>query len=188
MTAASSRSLALVSCLALCACDAGAVDPPIDAAIADDAAVLNDAYDPYATPSMCSSNQTWTHGDIGSVLMHPGDACITCHRTHFNAPSFAFAGTVYPTAHEPTNCDGADGLDGDEMHVIVTDANGTVQDVLANQAGNFYSYNTIRFPITAVVTYQGRTRAMTTPASSGDCNSCHTENGDNAAPGRIMLP
>jgi len=191
MTAVSSRSFALASCslaIVLAACDAGSAPPIDDAAMADDAAPEIDAYDPYATPPMCSSGSSWTHGDSGSVLMHPGLACIDCHRMNLRAPNLTLAGTLYPSAHEPDDCNGADGLNGDEMHVIVTDAQGTMQDMLANQAGNFYSYNTIAFPITAVVTYQGRTRAMTTPATTGDCNSCHTENGSNAAPGRIMLP
>jgi hypothetical protein len=188
MTAASSRSLALLSCLLLlAACDAGTTPPADDAAFVTDA-FANDAYDPYATAPTCTSGHNWTYGDSGSVLMHPGQACLNCHSMYFRAPNFAFAGTVYPSAHEPDDCNGADGLNGDEMHVIVTDANGTVTDVFVNQSGNFYSYNTVTFPITAVVTYQGRTRAMTTPAPSGDCNSCHTENGTSAAPGRIMLP
>jgi hypothetical protein len=38
------------------------------------------------------------------------------------------------------------------------------------------------------VTYMGRERAMVTMQTSGDCNSCHTQNGANAAPGRIVLP
>jgi hypothetical protein len=43
-------------------------------------------------------------------------------------------------------------------------------------------------PYTVEVRYQGRVRAMTTPQSTGDCNSCHTEQGAKGAPGRIMLP
>jgi predicted CXXCH cytochrome family protein len=29
---------------------------------------------------------------------------------------------------------------------------------------------------------------MMTPQETGDCNSCHTEQGRNGAPGRILLP
>jgi hypothetical protein len=43
-------------------------------------------------------------------------------------------------------------------------------------------------PFHAKVTYMGRERAMATAQTSGDCNSCHTQNGTMSAPGRILLP
>jgi hypothetical protein len=43
-------------------------------------------------------------------------------------------------------------------------------------------------PYKAKVTYMGRERAMVAAQTSGDCNSCHTQNGANSAPGRILLP
>jgi hypothetical protein len=59
----------------------------------------------------------------------------------------------------------------------------------ANQVGNFYREDRdVVFPIHAKVIYQGRTRAMISAVETGDCNSCHTESGDMAAPGRILLP
>ncbi|MGD0679831.1 MAG: hypothetical protein ABSC94_30975 [Polyangiaceae bacterium] len=45
-----------------------------------------------------------------------------------------------------------------------------------------------RADLTATITYNGKTAAMTTPQMTGDCNSCHTEQGANGAPGRIVLP
>lgn len=192
MTAASSHSLlALASILALslAGCSDGGTAPADDAAVVMDDAATNDTNDPFATPSMCSSRVRWFLGDHGSLLMHPGRACIACHTSMARGPVLTLAGTVYPSAHEPDDCYGADGLNSvEEMHIIVTDAHGAVQDVLANQAGNFYSQTPVVFPITAVVSYQGHTRAMTTPSPSGDCNSCHTESGIIGAPGRIMLP
>ena len=86
------------------------------------------------------------------------------------------------------NCNGADGLNGDEIHIVVTDANGQVVNLLANSTGNFYSQADVVLPITAEIDYQGRVRAMVTPAPSGDCNSCHTIGGTMAAPGRLVLP
>jgi hypothetical protein len=38
------------------------------------------------------------------------------------------------------------------------------------------------------VQFKGKTRAMVAPQTNGDCNSCHTENGANKAPGRVLLP
>lgn len=72
--------------------------------------------------------------------------------------------------------------------MVVTDATGAVQDVQINDVGNFYSITGVTLPITAELRYQGRTRAMTTPADSGDCNSCHTDAGTNDAPGRLLVP
>ena len=40
----------------------------------------------------------------------------------------------------------------------------------------------------AVVTDGVKTRQMQGTVTSGDCNSCHTVNGTNGAPGRIMAP
>jgi len=45
-----------------------------------------------------------------------------------------------------------------------------------------------RMPFKAKVTYMGRERAMNAAQTSGDCNACHTQNGTNSAPGRILLP
>ena len=52
----------------------------------------------------------WTGGNRGSADMNPGRACITCHST-MNGPSLTIAGTVYPTAHEPDLCNGANGYE-----------------------------------------------------------------------------
>ncbi len=188
MHAPSSCSRTFVSFLVVAlavGCGDGGLPPTDDAAVTDASTI--DAFDPYATPEVCSSGATWTHGDIGSALMHPGRACITCHATNFRAPRFTVVGTVYPTAHEPDDCNGVNGFNED-VHILVIDANGVVQDLLPNDVGNFGSGDVTALPITAQITYQGRSRTMTIPANSGDCNSCHTDQGTNAAPGRLMLP
>jgi hypothetical protein len=38
------------------------------------------------------------------------------------------------------------------------------------------------------VTYKGKESKMMMQAPSGDCNSCHTQNGEQGAAGRIVLP
>lgn len=149
----------------------------------DDAAGGDDGGDPYATPTVCTSGATWTHGDRGSSAMHPGRACITCH-TQNGGPRMTIAGTVYPTAHEPDDCNGVSG----GVKIVITGADGNVVTLSANSVGNFYSTTTIATPFHAKVVANGRERAMTAGQTSGDCNSCHTEKGSKDAPGRIMAP
>ena len=145
--------------------------------------------DPYNTPTVCTSGLSGTSG--GSSLMRPGEACINCHlSTGGEGPIYPFMGTVYPTAHEPNNCIGASSISYSGVQVVVTDKNGSTFTMTPNFAGNFLgpSAGSPVMPYTAKVTYQGRERVMSTPQTSGDCNSCHTETGTNGAPGRIMLP
>ncbi|MEY4513123.1 MAG: hypothetical protein RLZZ450_5245 [Pseudomonadota bacterium] len=142
------------------------------------------ASDPFDTPVVCSSNKKWTGGNRESPLMHPGDACISCH-SRGEGPKFALAGTLYPSAHEPNDCNGTNPAGAS---VVVTDANGTEHTLTPNAAGNFYLSSLIKTPYTAKLTYQGRTRAMAAKQTDGDCNSCHSESGDKGAPGRLMLP
>jgi len=90
---------------------------------------------------------------------------------------------VYPTAHEPLNCNGKSGV-----QVVITPASGTALTLTTNAAGNFYSTAKVTTPYTAKVVMNGAERAMTAAQTSGDCNSCHTQNGAQMAPGRIMTP
>jgi hypothetical protein len=144
---------------------------------------------PFDVPETCTSNTTWKGGNKESPLMHPGVACIQCH-TEKKGPRFAFAGTVFPTAHEPDDCNGANKSDAGTGAVVeVTDANGKVYTMKVNAVGNFYSSaKGVAMPYTAVVRVGDSIREMTTPADTGDCNSCHTQDGTNDAPGRIVLP
>jgi hypothetical protein len=112
--------------------------------------------------------------------MRPGIGCKSCH-------SFTIAGTVYPTAHEPMNCNGVNGSTG--VRVVITGANGTTVTLTPSAAGNFYSNAAVTAPYTAKITNTaGGARAMVMMQSTGDCNSCHSQNGANGAPGRIMAP
>jgi len=134
----------------------------------------------------CTSGVYWTRGDEGSSQMHPGVACVSCH-ARTGGPPFPVGGTVYPTGHEYDDCDGTSAAGA---VVQVTDSQGTSQSFTVNSAGNFSGGSSTWpvFPITAKVTFQGRTRSMSTAVPSGDCNSCHTQAGANNAPGRIALP
>jgi hypothetical protein len=128
-----------------------------------------------------------------SELMMPGRACNACHNdvaasTGEAPPIFRFAGTVYPTGHEPDDCVGSAAYNAD---VWVTDSKGITMSARVNRAGNFAleaQFPAFTPPFTAKVRFQGRERAMLLPQSEGDCNSCHTATGARDAPGRIVLP
>ncbi len=142
------------------------------------------AANPYNTPVQCSSGVTSFSTE--GPAMRPGDACVSCHaRSGGEAPLFTIAGTVYKTAHEPTNCEGAN-VSG--ASVVITDATNKTLTLPVNVAGNFYTTQSVAKPFQAKVVYGGRERAMSSAQNTGDCNSCHTETGANGAPGRIMLP
>ena len=139
----------------------------------------------YSGPTVCTSGTYWTGGDRESSSMHPGAACVSCHSQQGEGPR-GIAGTVFPTAHEPDDCNGASGSSG--VVVEITDANGTVTTLRVNGAGNFYSKRSVALPYTARVVSGTKTRVMKTPQTNMDCNSCHTEGGTSGAPGRIIAP
>lgn len=151
------------------------------------------AIDPYGVPPKCTSGiQIDPNGEEGEE-MNPGWACNACHaqqnaETGADAPIYAFAGTIYPSAHEPDNCAGG-GVEGAEIEVV--DANGVVHIVVANAVGNFFfedDTHTFKYPYKVRVVFQGRERWMDTPETDADCNKCHTPAGTDDAPGRILLP
>jgi mono/diheme cytochrome c family protein len=155
--------------------------------------------DPFDTPVQCTSGRTWpARGDEGPE-MHPGRACISCHTAEREGPTLWLGGTVYPTAHEPNDCFGVDGETG--AVVEITDAEGRVFRLIPNANGNFLLANaseqgdydapftgSFAYPYRARVLFEGRERAMGTAQMTGDCNGCHTVEGTNGAPGRILLP
>jgi hypothetical protein len=115
--------------------------------------------------------------------MHPGRACIDCHQSS-DGPRLTIAGTVFPTMHEPDDCDGASA----NVQVVITDANGKVLTLPVNAAGNFYTSSSVAMPFHAKVVSSAGERAMNATQTTGDCNGCHTPTGANSAPGRITSP
>lgn len=154
--------------------------PPGDAG-ADGGATGGNVYN---TPTVCTSNTTWKKGNDGSSSMRPGGACITCH-TMRGGPAYTVAGTVYPTAHEPNDCNG---VNAGGVTVVVTDKNGAVTNIPVNAVGNFSSRASIAAPFHVKVTNGAKERVMAGALTAGDCNSCHTLAGVNGAPGRVMAP
>jgi hypothetical protein len=137
----------------------------------------------FAAPPTCTSKRTWSGGN--SILMNPGKPCLTCHDGGV-AHAFGIGGTVYPTAHEPDLCYGADGANG--AMVVITDADGNEIPLYPTSTGNIVYGSPVKAPYRAKVVFMGRERAMAEAQTSGDCNGCHTQNGAMNAPGRILLP
>jgi hypothetical protein len=138
-------------------------------------------------PVVCTSGQTWTSTKEGPS-MHPGRACINCHESQEDDPVVWAGGTVYPTLHEEDGCYGIAG----GATVIITDKNGRVVELPIGPTGNFSlrasNSAPLTMPIRAKVVRNGVERVMATPQNSADCNGCHTEQGANGAPGRILVP
>ena len=137
----------------------------------------------YNTPTLCTSKTNWMGGN--NQAMRPGEACIACH-SRGEGPQYAIAGTVYPTAHEPNDCNGTSGTAG--ATVVVIDKSGAITTLTPDAAGNFSFGGSLATPYQAKVVQAGKERVMVTAQTVGDCNLCHTETGANSAPGRIMLP
>ena len=149
-----------------------------------DGGVLDGGADGGAT---CTSGKTWTGGNDGSPLMNPGEACNACHQQQ-GGPNLRIGGTVYPSLHEPNDCIGS--APPPQLRVVVTDSRNRTFNMIVNASGNFVTENGARPrpPLRAAVTDGVKTRPMQGTVTSGDCNSCHTQNGLNGAPGRILAP
>jgi|GEM_PF-2177453 len=138
-----------------------------------------------AGPSaLCSSGQLWTQGNQESPVMKPGGDCISCHRSYNEGPLYAVAGTVMGAFDDQDDCAGVQAVT-----VQITGADGVVTTLLTNAAGNFSSHAVIATPFTAkVIGSDGSERAMMTPQTQTNCMTCHTAQGANGAPGRIVAP
>lgn len=135
-------------------------------------------------------------GTSENADMAPGQSCLACHAyvnaggDGMEAPSFAFAGTVYASAHEPDGCAGGPvPAAAEPAEIEVVSATGQHYVAPVTDGGNFMlEADAIAFPIKASIRFQGRTRAMIGAQPIGECNLCHTVTGVGGAPGRIMLP
>jgi hypothetical protein len=173
------------------AADVAALQAWVDAGLPEGDCQTDPGPDPFDVPVACSSGQFWTLGDNEDYrkLMHPGRACNACHAEKEPGESqliFSVAGTVYPTAHEPDECLSTS---VGEAIVEITDRNGVVTTLKPNANGNFATRKSgFAYPYTAKVIVGDKERVMHAPQDDGDCNGCHTQDGTNDAPGRILLP
>ncbi len=155
------------------------------------------APDPFDVEPQCSTDRWWdADDDDGTPRMFPGRACLSCHAIEApdddDVPNLLVGGTVFETAHEPDNCKGPPGeLDGEQIIVELTSADGQVVSLSVNDSGNFLMHTSqtpFPAPYQVKVVHGDRERAMPIPAPLGDCNACHTQDGQQGAPGRIVLP
>jgi hypothetical protein len=141
----------------------------------------------FAGDPVCASGNFYQRD--GGAGPSPGLPCPEC------APADAgvlapLAGTVFAAGKVLDGCLPPASVDMTKASVRVKDGNGLEYMIPVGPDGNFRSdpSQKIVFPFTAQVTYMGKTRAMLWRQWTGDCNSCHTAAGANAAPGRITLP
>ncbi|HVO31936.1 MAG TPA: hypothetical protein VMV18_14415 [bacterium] len=133
---------------------------------------------------ICTSNVQW-HADA-SPEMDPGMDCVGCHAGN-EGPNYAIAGTVFLGFHDEDDCYGQPGVT-----VTLVDSAGRAFTKVTNATGNFAfrpsEVSGLTWPIAASVSFNGNSRAMVTHQSVGACNTCHTPDGLNGAPGRIVVP
>lgn len=141
--------------------------------------------DPLGAAATCSSEMYWQRGE--NDRMRPGEACIACHTAEGEGPRYAIAGTLFPTGHEPNDCNGISGT-ASGAKVVITDANGQDHELTPNSVGNFFLNGNLAKPYTAKVVSDAGERLMVTPQQDGDCNKCHTAEGASGAPGRVVVP
>ena len=105
--------------------------------------------------------------------MRPFEDCLSCHGGGGHARTWTVAGTWARGAH-----------------VTVVDANGKSVTMRGNDVGNFYTAESLAFPLTVWV--DGRLMTSTTdhvspqPLTYGGCNVCHRA--DTLTVGPLMAP
>jgi hypothetical protein len=153
-----------------------------------DAGSVGDGAPPVVAPTTCASGSTWTGGNRGSDDMNPGQACRSCHAgTGGEGPMLRYMGTVYPSLHEKDNCNAKP---SGKVAVEILDEAGAILETIRvrSSSGNFMSVQGgVPGRYRARVTVDGVVKSeMKSFQTNGDCNSCHTEQGKNGAPGRVL--
>lgn len=102
--------------------------------------------------------------DHEGATMRPGENCLAsgCH-----SGQFSVAGTVFATP----NATASEGLAN--VTVLVTDANGVVDTLTSNAAGNFYSRAALALPLRSVAVVRDGVRTPMAGRPDGACASCH---------------
>jgi hypothetical protein len=137
----------------------------------------------------CTSGKFWDTNATSTAQMNPGQACRACHKTEASDYNYFFMGTVFASFHEKDLCMSAPAA-GAKVEILDTAGNVTMT-LLPNATGNFMSSAVVAgvpIPYTARLIANGMKRSMTMPQKDGDCNKCHTEQGDENAPGRLVWP
>jgi hypothetical protein len=139
-------------------------------------------------PTPCSTHVAGGSGgeEDESALMSPGGDCIGCHGQG-EGPRFDIAGTVMGATNDATDCGGISGV-----HVRITGDDGALIDLMTNEAGNFYrsagASPPLVTPFSVVLERGGKERPMVRTQTDSNCMHCHTAQGAQGAPGRILAP
>jgi hypothetical protein len=105
-------------------------------------------------------------------MMSPGEDCLSCHGAGSNRHWYA-AGTVYADPQAKAE----DGIQG--VQVVITDAKDRKISLKTNGAGNFYTAETLAYPLKSAEVWLNGEMNNKMPDDQqpeGSCNSCH--NGD----------
>jgi hypothetical protein len=139
-------------------------------------------------PTTCASNNLYNMGaEPPGELMNPGLSCPTCHLSSgLFYVGFSHAGTVMPGLHEKDRCK-SPAPDGGIVELLEADG-GAIFTFRPNASGNFFTLDAGHSPFIARISANGATRSSVSLHTSGDCNSCHTEQGANGASGRLTWP
>jgi hypothetical protein len=117
-------------------------------------------------------------------MMAPGEDCIRCHGDgggeEEDGPRWTVAGTVYPSE----DADPGAGLRG--ASIWIQDSNGKSFTLRSNKAGNFYTAESLAFPIRVAVDGELRHGQTTGEVDDldrpilphGSCNRCHAPGGE----------
>jgi hypothetical protein len=120
--------------------------------------------------------------------MRPGQNCMACHSAtpegsgglpdgehgHQASPYWSVAGTVFYANKTTAGFEGAE--------IQVTDANGWSFSLRSNEAGNFYSAESLTFPLHVCISANGTVSCQQSTLTSGACNSCHSATGSVGTP------
>jgi hypothetical protein len=115
-------------------------------------------------------------------MMAPGEDCIRCHGDgggdDEDGPRWTVAGTVYASE----TADAGSGLRG--ASIWIQDSNGKSFTLRSNNAGNFYTAESLRFPIRVVLGDElrhglaGEVDPDRPVLQHGSCNRCHAPGGE----------
>jgi hypothetical protein len=116
-------------------------------------------------------------------LMQPGQDCLFCHSANGGAQTWNAAGTVFQT----TAVD-SPGFEG--AQVQITDADNKSFSLRTNLAGNFYTAESIHFPLKVCISANGTTACQQSALmqGQGSCNTCHGQSVFGATQPQLTAP
>jgi hypothetical protein len=117
------------------------------------------------TGSSCDNPQSTSSLTVPSGMHNAGMDCLGCHKTGGIALPFTLAGTLYSNANGSAPVAGAT--------INVTDKTGAPLKIVTADNGNFWTTNTLTFPLKVNASLCPNTVHMNGSPGVGACNSCH---------------